>query len=544
MKRLLTILFVVMATFCYAQPSTGKYTPINNGYNWLRGYFRALHLPAACGEPFLTVGQWPGAGAIYLDSCSDEVWYWSSNAWHLFSSSSGGQNIYNHSDSIVLGDFRMVKIRATEDLINTKLEFFTKPFDADGIPPNFGVHTTYEAYNADNGPQYQIWGVSEGVGVGDVDSAAWWFRFNTGSATFIDSRQTQIGIEYGSNYHGTYTNRSLVDKEYVDSLVDDVGSGSAAGLDRQLQFNNAGVFDGANVLYNEPDPGDAELGLANQSVTNGDGHSLTVKSGNGNGTGSAGSLNLTGGSGGATGNGGAVEILPGTGGATSGNGGAIIAYSGSANTGSGGNGGDLYLKAGSGDGAGVHGNIRMEQLGSGASSDLFLTIDNSLNRVAMQGIIPNTNLGGASSASAISLSVSGTHITLDVPNASPTVSQGALTNGTQEIKGVKTMDSLVKYKTNLASLYDSRTLTDKNYVDSSITASSGGSSFTETVERFTGSTSLSLTVAHTPLTTKARMVFFNGVEMDPSAVSISGTGFTISGITRISGDILTVKYSY
>lgn len=69
-------------------------------------------------------------------------------------------------------------------------------------------------------------------------------------------------------------------------------------------------------------------------------------------------------------------------------------------------------------------------------------------------------------------------------------------------------------------------------------------SFTETVERFTSSTSLTVTVANTPKTSKARMVFFNGVEMDPSNVSIVGTGFTISGIARETSDVITVKYSY
>lgn len=68
--------------------------------------------------------------------------------------------------------------------------------------------------------------------------------------------------------------------------------------------------------------------------------------------------------------------------------------------------------------------------------------------------------------------------------------------------------------------------------------------FTETVERFTSSTSLTVTVANTPKTTKVRMVFFNGIEVDPSYISITGSAFTISGITRETDDVITVKYSY
>jgi len=68
--------------------------------------------------------------------------------------------------------------------------------------------------------------------------------------------------------------------------------------------------------------------------------------------------------------------------------------------------------------------------------------------------------------------------------------------------------------------------------------------FTETKEEFTGSTSSTVTVANTPKTSKARLVYFNGVMMKNSNVSISGSDFTISGITRETSDIITVKYSY
>lgn len=68
--------------------------------------------------------------------------------------------------------------------------------------------------------------------------------------------------------------------------------------------------------------------------------------------------------------------------------------------------------------------------------------------------------------------------------------------------------------------------------------------FTETIERFTGSTSSSLTTAHTPLSGKAEIVYINGIAFDPSNVTIVGTSVTISGITRETSDIITIKYSY
>lgn len=68
--------------------------------------------------------------------------------------------------------------------------------------------------------------------------------------------------------------------------------------------------------------------------------------------------------------------------------------------------------------------------------------------------------------------------------------------------------------------------------------------FTETVQEFTGSTSLTVTVSNTPKTSKTRIVFFNGVLMIAANVIISGSDFTISGITRETDDVITVKYSY
>jgi len=74
--------------------------------------------------------------------------------------------------------------------------------------------------------------------------------------------------------------------------------------------------------------------------------------------------------------------------------------------------------------------------------------------------------------------------------------------------------------------------------------SAGASSFTETAEEFTGSTSSTVTVSNSPLTSKARMVYMNGVLYQSSNVSQTGAAFTLSGITRETSDVITVKYSY
>lgn len=70
MKKLLLAFAILLAAVAGAQdgPPNGTYTKISTtGYNWLRGYFRALHLPAG-DAPELKTGQWVGAGAVWLDT--------------------------------------------------------------------------------------------------------------------------------------------------------------------------------------------------------------------------------------------------------------------------------------------------------------------------------------------------------------------------------------------------------------------------------------------------------------------------------------------
>jgi hypothetical protein len=91
MKLRLLILFLIASVLAQGQgpgPSQ-QYTQVSSRYNWLAGYFRALHLPAGCGSPSLQPGQWVGAGAVYLDSCSDTPYFWSSGTWHAYGSGGG-----------------------------------------------------------------------------------------------------------------------------------------------------------------------------------------------------------------------------------------------------------------------------------------------------------------------------------------------------------------------------------------------------------------------------------------------------------------------
>ncbi len=62
-------------------------------------------------------------------------------------------------------------------------------------------------------------------------------------------------------------------------------------------------------------------------------------------------------------------------------------------------------------------------------------------------------------------------------------------------------------------------------------------------EEFTSSTSLSITIAHTPIT-GSDTYYLNGVLIQQSNVSRTGTGVTFTGFTRETSDTITAKYSY
>ena len=177
-----------------------------------------------------------------------------------------------------------------------------------------------------------------------------------------------------------------------------------AGLDTQIQYNNAGVLGAnANFTYSStlntlslgPQTGTATfttrapttaqnpstfvIAAQNSIRTAGTspGGPLTLRSGNGRptGAGAGGALSITSGNAGTTGDGGAINLTAGAGGTTSGNGGAINITGGSPTSGLGGdinitsgpaaflylnggnnpngNGGDVRGQAGQGSGAGV-----------------------------------------------------------------------------------------------------------------------------------------------------------------------------------------------
>lgn len=92
MKKILLIFLLFVSGYAISQgPPSGKYTLINQQYNWLAGYFRGLGVPVGCdtSTAFLPT-QWRGAGAIYFDSCDAALYIWTGVYWKEQGSGGGG----------------------------------------------------------------------------------------------------------------------------------------------------------------------------------------------------------------------------------------------------------------------------------------------------------------------------------------------------------------------------------------------------------------------------------------------------------------------
>jgi hypothetical protein len=142
MKKILFIICLLVSFVSFGQPT--NYTKVEHRYNWLAGYFRALHVPS--GTSFgLQAGQWPGAGAVYLDTAGADsgFYYRGVNAsWHrlpkatetfylgngTFSSnrtvSGGGFSLaFNNVSSFSLNSIRDAVVRSDLNVLTDSIVF-------------------------------------------------------------------------------------------------------------------------------------------------------------------------------------------------------------------------------------------------------------------------------------------------------------------------------------------------------------------------------------------------------------------------------------
>jgi len=165
MKKLLIAFVILLCIKVNAQ--IPGYTGINSGYDWLRGKFRALHVPAG-GTVSLSVGQYSGSGAIMYDSTGADsgfyVWhypYWvklapASSVYgtlqQIFDAESA-KAVTNKDDTISIGSNRFV--------INGN-SFFSMSPAAVQINPYLGV-LKIDSLNAGAGTKALRWDPATGA---------------------------------------------------------------------------------------------------------------------------------------------------------------------------------------------------------------------------------------------------------------------------------------------------------------------------------------------------------------------------------------------
>src|SRR5688572_875963 len=90
MKKL--ILLFLVAVIGYSASAQPGYTRINSGYNWLRGAFDALNVPAGA-TPAKATGQYQRSGMLFYDTTGVDTGLYISHGTYWVQVGTGGKNV-------------------------------------------------------------------------------------------------------------------------------------------------------------------------------------------------------------------------------------------------------------------------------------------------------------------------------------------------------------------------------------------------------------------------------------------------------------------
>jgi hypothetical protein len=141
-----------------------------------------------------------------------------------------------------------------------------------GTAVGFPITGNLELFTGTNRKIYQVNGSDE-VSVRFISSNTLSLdatNASNGSTIAIDPNDITVssslaafqGVTYDADYSANYNNRSLVDKEYVDTAI--AGSaGVPAGLNKEVQYNDSGVFGGDPAMTFDQPSGVFSAGVLN-----------------------------------------------------------------------------------------------------------------------------------------------------------------------------------------------------------------------------------------------------------------------------------------
>jgi hypothetical protein len=229
-KILLTIVSVLLLSAIYAQNEPG-YTPYNSKVQFNMIYLlKGTTIPAGA-TPSLALGQSPKAGAIYVDSVNNRFYFYSGGSWH-YSPTSVLSRFGLSGEDVSAGEHRTFNLHHLYNMtFDSVKEFSVKK---DGLYRFHVTNTVSAMYSPfgsnlisvdENGP-----GMVNGNGI-DLNIIQ----------VKEDSSYANKKISYTNNLHSTFTEHSLVDVSWVDSLIASSGVG---GVDTVHTDAGTGVLGG------------------------------------------------------------------------------------------------------------------------------------------------------------------------------------------------------------------------------------------------------------------------------------------------------------
>lgn len=253
-KFLLTILLVVTCLFSFSQSTgyiDGLYFFGSKTNNWWSGgKFNLLTMPT---KP-VTKGR--DTGTVYYMMSQNALYIWNGSSYVKLS---GGS--YTSSNGITLSgsEFILGGNLSSNTTINGSFPFHSLTFDSmynytvktiNGFTVYYGNH----GWLGNTGGNGYIAGPSDGSTYINLNSNSD-ITLGRGSLSYVfrnDSSSFNKKVSYSKNLGSTFSKYSLVDKNYVDSVVNNSGGSSgASGINRQFQFNNNGAFGGSAISYYE-----------------------------------------------------------------------------------------------------------------------------------------------------------------------------------------------------------------------------------------------------------------------------------------------------
>ena len=162
-------------------------------------------------------------------------------------------NIYNSDGTITASEVRTVTLgdASSELLIQNSTTGLLLQATDNSVVLMDGIGGFYENSLA----------FATAAGVLSMDASEFRYRMDSGLAIIQDTRVTTLGLQYAADYSADFTDRSLVDKQYVDDSIAGaaanaveafIENSTATTIDLDANVGNVKDVDGNNIAFTLP----------------------------------------------------------------------------------------------------------------------------------------------------------------------------------------------------------------------------------------------------------------------------------------------------